>query len=383
MPLFTYTALNAQGDVVHGVVQASAEETLAEALPGLTLISQRRADASGPVQRFWAALVPPLEGADFFGQLAVLLHHKIALTEALHLMALTLPARAGTLIAIIQEHLRHGASFAEALTRVPIPHLFPSFVLSTLRSAEETGCLASSCALLQEFFTVQKDLQRQQQKAVAYPAFVLLTLLGVLTVLLRILVPNMRGLFEETDAPALGFSQRFLFALSDIAVRSPFAFALGMVVLLVVFAGAYRVFLRRNTGFGGIQALSTLAILLQAGIPLKSALDLVWESSSRKDRSALREIIHQVTSGTPLHEALASTPFFPSCAAKFAELGEASGTLGIMLAQGAQFERERVRTRARRRIALIQPILLGILGGLILWMIMTMFIPLYSRMAEL
>lgn len=381
MPLFAYTALNQQGDVVRGVVQAPTAQHIAAVLPGLTLIDQKLANPPGWKHQVFTLLYPPLHPAEFFGHLATFLHYKMTLTEALSLVAVVLPRRAATIVMSLQEYMRQGASFADALASVP--KLFSSFVLSTLRSAEETGCLASSCALLQEFFKVQDHLLRQERKAIAYPICVFLTVLGVLTVLLRVLVPSMRTLFEGSDNPELDLGQRFLFALSDLAVDSPGLFVFGMLTLLGIFGGAYHVFVHRHTTYEGVLGLHTFSILLQAGIPLKEALDLVREGAQKKARHALDALIRQVTSGLPLHKALAASSFFPSCAAKFAELGEASGALGMMLARGAQFERERAVERSRRRIALIQPILLGCLGALILWIIATMFVPLYSRMAEL
>lgn len=378
MPLFAYKALNAQGNVVQGVVQSTLEG-LAPLLAkqGLTLICQKNLR---PLSLFDPRLVlrPRLNLPGFFGQLAHLLSHKISLPEALELIALTLPKTWRILLHAVHEQLRQGIAFAQALTLIPMPHA--SFVLSTLGSANETGNLADSCALLQEFFQIQANLRQQQRKALAYPLGVLITLLIVLGVLLRVLVPNLRLLGIEAPSP----SQRVLFALSDVALESPGLLVLATLVLLAVLVGLYtwtmRNSTRKGTSYESLLNLNTLAILLQAGVPLKEALDRVEEETSAQARPTLAKLSRQVTSGIAFHKALEATGAFPPSAAKFAKIGEASGTLGMMLTQAATFERQQFLERSRRRIALIQPILLILLGGFMLWMITTLFMPLYNHL---
>jgi type II secretory pathway component PulF len=210
--------------------------------------------------------------------------------------------------------------------------------------------------------------------------------------MLKFVIPQLRTFFGEDHHFSLG--QKFLFFLSDASVNHPILFVLSIVItscvlflclkkLFSIQLGSHFFFreksFEQSAKYEGITWLSTLSILLQSGIMTKDALVLsTHQVSNQSFKNAVERIITNVINGLPLHLAMQQEKWLPKSATKFAELGESSGTLGIMLAQSAELEMQNFMDRIDRRILLLKPILLILLGGSILWIITEVISPLYD-----
>lgn len=375
--VYVYKALDACGRVVRGFARAASSEELAALLleQHLTLIRCH------PTFKLpWRLDV---DGAWFFGRLGHLLSQKISLCDSLFILQNTVQGRSQFFLQTVLELIQRGTSFADSLTKSGIS--FPPFVCSCLHHAEASGTLASTCVLLQKFFETQTALRDQHRKSLAYPLFLLLVIFGVLTALLHLLVPQLKDLileFSNKKTPGLGGS--FLFFISDFAINHPWLYSTGALFIGGIILITLR-FILNGTAFGICHCqdpstllwMETFSLLIQSSIPLSQALALSTQhiNSKKLDLSQLVQAIH---SGQSLHQALRQVSSLPASFIKFAELGEKSGSLGLLLQQGSDFALKECFESSKRRNALTAPTLLILAGVFLLWIVMTLFAPFYK-----
>jgi len=123
----------------------------------------------------------------------------------------------------------------------------------------------------------------------------------------------------------------------------------------------------------------TLATLLTGGTPLVAGLQTASDAiSSRLVRGAVSEATQMVREGESLHHALASKQVIPELALDMIEVGESSGALSPMLNSVAEFYEEEVSLRLSALVSLIEPILLIFMGLLVAFILISLYLPIFS-----
>jgi type IV pilus assembly protein PilC len=123
----------------------------------------------------------------------------------------------------------------------------------------------------------------------------------------------------------------------------------------------------------------TLSTLLTGGTPLVQALDTAANSiTSKLVGDAVRESAKLIREGQSLHASLASTGIFPELALEMTEVGEASGALAPMLTSVAEFYEEDVNNRTATMVSLIEPAILIFMGGIVLFILVSLYLPIFS-----
>lgn len=373
LPTYFYKAIDKAGKIVTGNTESLRKEDVEATVQsnGLTLIKVEESSRL----RLKAC---PVSLLSFFKQLSILLNQHITLKDALEIMLTIETKRSGQkFLAETLASIKAGSSFAEAISK--FPHFATSYIIGSLERAEQTGNMGQTCEMLAKGFETQNFLKKQTRKALTYPMCVLVVTLCLMVMMLQVVIPNVRSFVEEES--------NWIFVLSDLSIKHPHTCA----VLALSFVGAGYVLWRKirtkfsaGSNYNSVLWLNSLAILLQSGIPLKSALALSNSQTQDKElNAAITEIIHNVVNGEPMHVALQRVKCIPRSAAKFAEIGNACGLLGGMLAQCANIEMQRLLNKYHQRIALLQPLLLGVLGVFLITIIFAIFRPLYDNLPTL
>jgi type IV pilus assembly protein PilC len=127
----------------------------------------------------------------------------------------------------------------------------------------------------------------------------------------------------------------------------------------------------------------TLATLLTGGTPLVAALSTASDAiTSRLVRNTVAETTQMVREGESLHQALASKGVMPDLALDMIEVGESSGALAPMLTSVAEFYEDEVNLRLTTMIALIEPIMLVFMGLLVAFILISLYLPIFSFSTE-
>ncbi len=324
--------------------------------------------------------------AVFCRQLGVYLDSGVGINRAL--ASLKKPM-AGTAMAPVIDRLieavKGGQSIADSAAKEP--EVFDRLFLSMVRVAEERGGLPETLKRLGSLYETRERLWRQARSAMVYPIAVIVVALAVGALLTMFVLPKLIGILRDVvrDKPNFEFPlpTRMLMALSDFMQ----AFGWWLVPLLLV-GGTF--FLKRWYGTaGGKSALDrimvrfpvmgkllslidsarfarTLGDLLEAGVPLDRSLALTSEAVQFVPfQEAVKDIRASVKAGSEITPALRETGRFEPDLIAFAETGEETGNLPESLLKVAEDYEERVDVMTKNLGALVQPLLIIVLGAIV------------------
>ncbi len=326
-------------------------------------------------------------------ELAVMLRAGLPLAYALRIlveMSAKPPVQA--LLQQVLDDVKGGAPLSRALARHGA--VFGDFYVQMVRAGEAAGQLPATLERLAEHLARSAALRESVISAATYPAILLVVALLSLVGMIGFVVPQFEKLFADMG-DAVPLPTRIVLALSHHA-RDWGLVWVGALLLLAVAFTAWR---RSPAGQVRWQALllrlpllgrllhgfqlglfaRTLGTLASSGVPLLAALDIAVDTvSSQPVRQALRGMVMPVKSGTRLAQAMADTHQFEPLAVNLVRVGEETGRLGPLLLELARIADQRVETGLKRMLALLEPLLIVVLGVLIAGIIVSILLGILS-----
>ena len=286
-----------------------------------------------------------------------------------------------------------GSSLSEAMANHP--RVFGNLEVSLVASSEESGDLQEACGQLVKYLKWVDAMQTRVRKATRYPMVLCVVVLLTVVVMMGMVVPQIVGFIRNLDQE-LPFSTTSLIATSDFFANH-WIWVLSVPALLVVFiifmsrtseSFAYRVdaIMLKVPVMGGLirkinisRFSQTFGALFAGGIDILKALDAATNTvGNRVLREGLENVKRYVKEGAPLSEALNRSGEFPSMVVRMVRVGEESGGLTHVLEQVSEFYTSDVDEEVQKVITMIEPSLTGLLGGMILWIAVGVFGPIYS-----
>jgi type II secretory pathway component PulF len=391
MPQFAYRARNAEGGLVEGVLDcadravAIRQIELQQCIPiridvvGAELkIGSRDVAASAPARQ--SLKIPHGQLLVFTEQLAHLLQAGMTLDEGLSILEKRLKQpRVQQMTHALHQALIDGRSFSQALGE--FPRIFPPLYTNMVAAGEASGALPQILVRVVKHLMQAKDLRDRVQQALIYPAFLALAGAILITIFITFMVPQLTGFMSETGG-ALPLPTRILVHLHHAITGYWWVGALLAVGVII----GFRAFVRSDEGrtawdrfrlvfpgYGRItrhryyaQFSRTLGTLMENGIPLLRALDLVTEiAGNRFLERKLVEVRRAVIDGATLSAALQEQRLFPDLLTDMMAVGEQTGHFAeTMQAIADVYERELDRTVAVIS-QLIPPVIIVIIAVLV------------------
>ena len=391
MPAYRYLALDGDGRRQRDVIQAESERHARQLLRERGLFP-REVQATGPVRgaRGRGGRLDANSRTDFTRQLATLVGAAIPLAEALQM--LERQSRQAALKALLLDLLgqvREGYTLADSLGRHP--GTFDPLYLTLVAAGERAGRLGPVLERLADYL---ERVQRQRHKArtaLIYPLALALVSIGVVAGLMTFVVPKLTEQFIHSGLQ-LPWITRALVAVSDgLLVSGPWLLGLllltgvGLQRLLrqVPWRRRWHRLLLRLPRLGELlrtldsaRLTRSLAILVGSGIPVLEGLQVSRATLGNQVLGdALDAAIEQVTAGTGLGRALDRTAVFPPLLVNMVASGEASGTLDAMLERVADAQGRDFNQQVDLALALFEPVLILILGGVVLAIVLAILLP--------
>jgi general secretion pathway protein F len=390
--VFAYRALTTTGRTASGVVAADSARQAWEMLrargvyptdlrPGAAATAETRRRASRA------------EIAGFLAQLATLVAGGLPIDDALGAAvdSATFPTLAPTLTEV-GVAVAGGESLADALAR--FPDLFSPADVALVRAGEASGRLGESLASLAEDHERRAERRRRVVGALTYPAVTAAVAVAVLAFLAVWVLPQMAELFEQTGA-AVPPATRLLLAL--VAVVTHAWWTLPVVAAATVIAarrgrrhpafqrrlaallGRLPVVgpLRRDAAVARVQR--TLALLLQAGVPLNDGIGLAAPAA---EDVAVGEAVARahaaIRRGDGVTPTFTREGLLTPATARVLAAGERTGKVAAAFAQAARLQDADVVRRLDRLTALLEPAIVLVMGGAVLLVVLTVLVPLLS-----
>jgi type IV pilus assembly protein PilC len=307
----------------------------------------------------------------------------------------------GPVIGRLETAVRSGDSLTTAMAREP--QAFDNLALSMLRVAEARGGEPETLQRLSRHYEAKQRMIRQARSAMIYPTIVLVVASAVVMLLTIFVIPGMVGFIKESlrgkEGVELPFPTRVLMAISAFMTAQGWWLVPSLAVAAVI--GAFW-FYRTGPGKAILDGLSlyvpvlgkirkkietarftrTLGALLNAGVDVGQSLELtsgVMTLSSY--RRAIQGVKGEVLHGSELSEALEATHRFPYDVIARISSGEETGKLPEVLDKVADDYEEQVEYMVKNLGSLIQPVLMVVLGGIVLFIILGVILA-YLQMLQ-
>lgn len=398
MAVFEYKALNAQGRTVKGVVDAehvrgARLRLKKQGIFPTTLEESRKTEtvSTKDVRGFFKnRKVSAVQLGLATRQLATLVGAGIPLVEALKALGDQLDQpRLKAVFAEVCDRVNEGSSLADAMRS--FPKVFPRLFANMVASGEVSGTLDVVLERLADLFEGQAALQRKIMSALAYPILMVLLCLGVVTLLLTYMVPQLVEIFEENHAQ-LPLPTRIVIAMSD------FMQAYWALLFLAIGGGAllFQRYAKSERGKKRLDAFKlilpifgpmhlkiaaarlsrTLSTLLASGIELLTALNIV---KNIVGNTVLEEAISNaregVREGKGLAKELNKAGVFPKMLIHMIAIGEQSGRLEPMLQRAAVSYELEVNTLVSGLTSILEPLLILFLAVMVGGILASVMLP--------
>lgn len=376
---FRYVAVSSAGRRIRGVVTARDEARAFERLrlQGLAPLSLKR--QMGDPRKTKGAPLTDREVAEIVGNLAELLTAGADMRTALAILGgrANRPATAALCRNLVGD-IGGGEALDVAFTR-HVGRRGP-LVGALVAAGEAAGDLSGGLTRAADLIQAKLKLQEKLTSILAYPAFVLVSTVAAIIILLLFVIPTLAPLTADTGAePPLALA--VMIGLSDaLRANLPLLGALAAALIIVVLLGARAGLLQRaldrlllegpakrtagSLVFGGFSI--AIGGMLSAGAPMSETLRLAIRAvGSPLARRRLEPVLHDVRQGESLSTALEGVKGFPSAISRLAAVGEATGSLGPMLTRAGRLEEETAIRRIEQVGQILGPALIVGLGGLV------------------
>lgn len=330
-----------------------------------------------------------VEVALFTGRLACMLASGMPLVRALEVEAAS-GESSGPVAEALATQTGRGSSFSQSLSL--FPQIFGPTYLSLVKVGEETGGLVSALESLAEHLNRQGRFFKRLSGALAYPLCVTAAVGLMLAFLLFYMVPRFAEMYAGNGAKLPGPTALVLF-FSKPVFWMPLLVAVTLVV--TVFLHLYRTPQgRRNLldvcyqipGLGRLGALavlgrtaSSLGLMLAQGLTLTRALRIVRSPSSGWTRldQALEGTEKSLSESEDLAGAFAHQEIFPNLMVQMVQAGDETGRLSYFLNHYAMMVEEEVELGTETFLQLFEPVLMGVSGLLVAFIVLAAFLPIY------
>jgi MSHA biogenesis protein MshG len=404
MSNFRYRGRSGRGDLITGKLEGETVDAVATRLLNLGITplhiapdSTQHTSVQDVLQRLGAGRPNKADLVLFSRQMYAITKSGLPLLRGLRGLAQsTHNAILRDVLLDVLQSLESGREFAASLARHP--EIFSPLFLSMVRVGESTGTLDNAFLRLCEYLGQDQDIQDRVKAAVRYPIIVIIMICLAVGVITIFVIPNFAPLFKVlgNDIP---WPTLVIMGASDLVVHHGWAMAAAAIFAFVALkrylkteAGRYRWdgYKLKVPVIGELLRQSilsritrSLAISLDAGLPMIQALTLLSRSAGNEYLSErLLSLRDAVERGDSLSRAATTSGIFPSLVLQMMMVGEETGELTRLLEEIAGFYQREVDYRLKNLTAMIEPILIVVVGGMVLILALGVFLPMWNMIAK-
>ena len=390
---FTYKGVNRRGKKVDGEIKGTS---IAEVK---ALLRQQGITPSGvkkkPKSLFGdGKKIKPLDIAIFTRQIATMLGAGVPLVQSIDLIANGADNKSlRALMQKISVKVQAGLPLSETLREHP--KYFDELYCDLVKSGEASGSLDQIFDRLAIYKEKAEALKSKIKKAMFYPVAVLVVAAIVTSILLIFVVPQFAEIFAGFGAELPAFTL-FVLGISEMMQQYWWVVLAGIIATFFVIKKTYASNLKFRTWADGriiklpvigsilnkaavARYARTLSTTFAAGVPLIEALESAAGASGNEVyKNAILFIREEVSAGIQMHHAMKQTDQFPDMVISMVSIGEETGALDSMLAKVANIYEQEVDDAVDGLTALLEPMIMAVLGVVIGGLIIAMYLPIFS-----
>ena len=330
----------------------------------------------------------------FVRQFATMIDAGLPLVQCLDILASQEPSKTfKRVLGDVKTSVESGATFADSLRKHP--QVFDSLFVNLVAAGEIGGILDTILNRLATYIEKNVKLVRQVKSAMTYPIGVLIVAAGVVTALLKWVIPTFEKMFADFGNAKLPALTQLVINMSNWFGRNFYWVGLGVFLGLWAFKKFYgsekgRVmfdtFILKTPIFGSLlrkvavaKFTRTLGTMIASGVPILDGLEIVAGSAGNKVvEAAILFVRDKISEGSNMADPLAKTNVFPSMVVQMISVGESTGAMDTMLQKIADFYEDEVEQAVEGITKLIEPFMMVFIGGIVGTILIAMYLPIFS-----
>jgi type IV pilus assembly protein PilC len=400
MPVYTFSGKNAAGEKVSGERTAANKQVLAIQLRreqiGAPTIREKGKEFALPL--FGSSKVKTKDIAIFFRQFSVMIDAGLPLVQCLEILAANQENTTfQKTLTGVRTTVEGGATLANAMRQYP--KVFDDLTTNMIEAGETGGILDIILQRLAAYVEKAVKLRSAVKSALIYPVAVVSMAFLIVGARLKWVVPIFANLFAGLGV-TLPLSTRIVMGLSAFVGQFWWFVILGMVGL--VFGLKY---IRKDPrgrywmDYGMLKMpvigvllrkiavarfTRTLGTLITSGVPILEGLSITARTSGNAVlEEALLKVRKAIEEGRTIVDPLRECGVFPNMVTQMIGVGEATGAMDSMLQKIADFYEDEVDSATKDMLAMLEPVIIGLLGVMIGGIVISLYMPLFSMIAKL
>ncbi len=399
--VFSYKGLKADGSKTKGVLEAADLEDAKKRLRSqqifYTKLNEEKSSAFSNVTLQRRKKITPQELSTLSRDLSIYIKAGISIVNALKLARnqYRKNRRLSSFLNSIITFLDEGKSFYQAIDAQQILEL-PDFYKQSIKVSENSGIMQEVLLELSIFLKEQDRINKQVKGAFAYPAFIIIVSLFMVTFMITFVVPKITGIFDQLGQELPGITQ-FVIDLGDFFTTYWMAMAIVITVTVTLFALAMKFYPPFKFGvhlfqlklpfFGNVIQTSELgrfsyiaSVLLRSGIPFVQTANL---SANILNNVVLQKkfttAAERVVEGSKFSNALLKDGYeIESSFVQAIALGEETSEVPAILNNLSELYFEENKDKIDILLSLLEPVLMLFVGGMIGFIVTAMLLPIFS-----
>lgn len=398
MAEYQYRAINGEGQVIQDVLEAPNIAIVADRLDnwGYVPLKIKKAKKGGIKLFDNGEKVKVDDVVLFTRQLHTLLKAGVPLLSCLEaLMEQGGKNRLRNIVQDIYLSIESGSSFSDALSKHPT--IFPKLYISSVRAGELSGQLDEVLGRMAGVLEHEKNTRDKIKSAMRYPIIVVIALIIAFVVLIVLVVPKFAAMFTQLGAQ-LPLPTRMLIALSEILQHDLHLIVLGIGAVVY----GFKKYIKTKKGhlwwdttklkipiFGDLimkNALSRFSKMFEtlnrSGLPILQTLEILSETvGNEKIGQEIQKISLGVQRGEGIARPMKRSNIFPTMVVRMISIGEQTGSIEDMLTTISNHYDLEVNYAIKNMTDMIEPLLTVVLGAFILFLALSIFLPMWNIMS--
>lgn len=400
---YIYQARSKEGKIETGTVEASTKEAAALLLQKYNIFVTSIKEQTpfifrgGNIKFF--NKVSKKDLAIFSRQLAVMLQSRVPVTQSLESLAVQIKnPNFKEKVSKISQLVQEGNSLSEALAN--FPEIFNVFYVSLIKTGEASGKISESLAYLSEHLEREHDITSQIRSAMIYPIFVICVLFAVIALVVFFVMPQLIAIIKQASAKPPLFTQ-IMISFYTFLMGYGWVLMIGFICLVIFIIYYFRTkegkkkydaIVLKIPLIGGflkkiflIRFAENISTLIGAGLSINIALEITRDTIENfVYKKILTETEEGVSGGEKISSVLIKYPdYAPPFVVQMIQVGEETGKLDQNLMEIVNFYNKEVKRAVETFTALLEPILIIFLGGVVAILAVSVIEPLYSTMGTL
>ncbi|WP_163339693.1 type II secretion system F family protein [Desulfopila sp. IMCC35008] len=396
MPVYIWKGKNSYGEKRKGEIEAPDQAAALAQVKRLRIVDPVIKEKPKDLLENVSFFQPNVTGKDiviFTRQMSTMIDAGLPLVQCLEILGKQQSnSTFKKVLSGVMSDVESGSTLADSMRKHP--KVFDNLFTNMIEAGETGGILDTILSRLAGFMEKSMALKKKIKGAMTYPAICLAISILILAVILIFVVPVFSQMFEDFGS-SLPMPTQIVVNLSNFFKNYFFYMIVAAILLWMLFKKVYktekgqmtfdRIFLRMPVVGILIRKVAvakftrTLSTMLQSGVPVLEALQVVGKTSGNKViEQAVFRVGDAIAEGRPIAEPLEESGVFPNMVVQMINVGESVGALDSMLEKIADFYDEEVDQAVENLTAMIEPFMMVFLGGMIGALVVAMYLPIFK-----